>query len=570
MNSPLPPDQLHGADASNNLQSLPISAHIYAIRHPTLGFPELLLSGQPCRVVLSLPAGQDPNTVGLTLTDRHRGHGDVHLSPLGPAASLGLSPDGQREAWLIALPTDGVPPALYDLVINRGGERETQLNSVRVYTADHREQMIVLSGDSQYHGLNGGCLQRWVDRLNAREDVDWVALIGDVCDNDVQGPRHLLQLSARIGPGPVVHHYATEYPEAHAILSTLRHPVVLVPGNHDGMVAYEQYAPGPDASSRIAYDGLNHFRMTFGPLHFCFDWLGTRYLAMNSFDLPRHARLGYHAVVSNWGGSVGEAQTDWLEGALAEADALGLNKVMLIHHDPRGGSKGASLGKYHDLRPFTLSRPTDVLKDYLAYFLKHGRGRWQQEWMRQPGQTGNPAARLLSLITLHEVRAVIMGHDNLNWFERYGPGDDLFLPQEPDVVHYRADALPEALEARASAASTALNLGDPAGALDAVEGLSDADAALVLSAATERGAPISFGANDEDEQDRWRPEITAPIAFLHVDDIGAYAYDTEAQMAEFGYVEARTHGGTPTEIRAINLSDRPPGAWTRLPGPDAP
>ena len=91
MNSPLPPDQLHGADASNNLQILPISAHVHAIRHPTLGFPELLLSGQPCRVVLSLPVGQDPNTVGLTLTDRHRGHGDVHLSPLSPAASLGLS-----------------------------------------------------------------------------------------------------------------------------------------------------------------------------------------------------------------------------------------------------------------------------------------------------------------------------------------------------------------------------------------------------------------------------------------------------------------------------------------------
>ena len=267
---------------------------------------------------------------------------------------------------------------------------------------------------------------------------------------------------------------------------------------------------------------------------------------------------------------MGEAQTDWLEGALAEADALGLNKVMLIHHDPRGGSKGASLGKYHDLRPFTLSKASDVVKDYLAYLLKHGRGRWQQEWMRAPGQAGNPAARLLSLITRHEVRAVIMGHDNLNWFERYGPGDDLFKPQQPDVIHFRADVLPEALEARASAAAAALNLGDPAGALDALEGLSDADVGLVLSAATEREAPISFALGEPDEQDRWRPEITAPIAFLHVDDIGAYAYDTEREMAAFGYVEARTHLGTPTEIRAINLSNRPPGTWTRLPGEDAP
>ena len=41
---------------------------------------------------------------------------------------------------------------------------------------------------------------------------------------------------------------------------------------------------------------------TFGPLYFRLDWAGTRYLFTNSFELTRQQRLGYHAIVANWGG----------------------------------------------------------------------------------------------------------------------------------------------------------------------------------------------------------------------------------------------------------------------------
>ncbi len=568
--SPICPEQLHYADPSANHQTLPLSPRILALQHPTLGFPALLTAGQALVVILSLPDEQSPSRVRLSLVDRHRGNPDVELRALGEPERLEASPSG-RVAWRLSLALDGVAPALYDLVLSRDGERETQPNSVAVYDRIRGDETVVFSGDSQFHGLNRRCLLRWVELLNARDDVAWVALVGDVCDNDVQSPQHLLQLSATIGPGPVVHHYATEYPESHAILSTLRHPVVLVPGNHDGMVAYEDYAPGqpttvylgPDPLNRVAYDGLHHFRVTFGPLYFSFDWGGTRYLALNSFDLPRHQRLGYHAVVSNWGGSLGAEQLGWLERTLAEADALGLHKVVLSHHDPRGGSKGAALGRYHDVRPFNFSSLGVVLKEYLAYLLKHGRQRWQQEWMRLPGEAANPARPLLELLARHRVAAVVMGHDNLNWFERYAPGDDLFAPREPEVIHYRGDTLPAALEARVPAVSAALAQGDAAGALALVSDLSEEDGALVLTAAAERDIEeeVLIFRSGDDEDDGWRPTLVAPITFLHVDDIGAYTHAKERHMRDYGYVEVRLRDGAPKQVRAMNLSTEPPGTW---------
>lgn len=575
--SPLSPEQRHYADASCNPQILPISPRIVALHHPTLGFPALLAVGQPLRVVLSLPVGQRPEDVRLTLTDRHRGQPNAVLTRQDSSALEADEPGpGGRVLWRLELSTAGLPPALYDLVLERHGERETQPNSVRLYAAIRGDETVVFSGDSQYHGRNRRCLERWVSMLNARDDIAWVALVGDVCDNDVQSPLHMLSLSAGIGPGPVVHHYATEYPEAHAILSTLRHPVVLVPGNHDGMVAYEDYALGtptsvllgPDPHNRVAYDGLQHFRMTFGPLYFSFDWAGTRYVALNSFELPRHMRLGYHAVVSNWGGAVGAEQLGWLQRTLEEADALGLEKVVLSHHDPRGGSKGAALGRFHDARPFSFTDLKVVLKDYLAYLMKHGRARWQQEWMRLPGEGSVPSRRLLELLAHHRVRAVVMGHDNLNWFERYAPGDDIFAPRPAEIVHYRDDALPEHLEILLPAVAEALASGDPEAAARAMAGLSEADATLLLEAAaavesrpeapSTHGQALAFHADDGPD---WSPTLLGPLTFLHVDDIGAYAYDNEREMRAFGYVEVRLAAGAPDQIRAMNLSDPQPGGW---------
>ncbi len=567
---PLPPEQLHGADAACNPQDLPISPRIHQIRWPTLGSPALLTDRDRLRVVLSLPEGESPDLGRFSLEDRHRGNPTRALSPAEAPRSLGVGPGG-RESWLVLLSLEGVAPALYDLALERHGEHERQPNSVRLYTEITGEETLAFAGDSQYHSLNRRCLERWVARLNAREDIAWVALVGDVCDNNVCNPWHMLKLSAGIGPGPVVHHYAREYPESHAILSTLRHPIVLVPGNHDGMVAYQDYALGEptevylgaDPRNRVAYDGLQHYRCTFGPLYFAFDWAGTRYIGLNSFDLPRHQRLGYHAVVANWGGGIGPEQLGWLQRTLEEATALGLQKVIFSHHDPRGGSVGAALGRYHDARPFTFTGLGPVLKDYLAYLMRHGRERWQQEWMRLPGQEGNPARELLTLLARHEVRAVVMGHDNLNWFERYAPGDDIFAPRKPEIVHYRDESLPEELERLVPGVARALARGDAAEAVSLLDALSPADAALVAeAAATARTAePLAFGADDDEE--RWRPELTAPLTFLHVDDIGAYAYDNEDEMRAFGYVEIRLQGGAPTQIRAFNLEEPegPPGAW---------
>lgn len=576
---PIPASALHYADPAQNdeAQSGAIRAFVDLVHYPTLGCPALRTPGQGLTVLVSLPDGVAPDGAVVTAVARHGGGGVYPLAWTGPATDLGLGPQGrtgQRRLFALDVTLEGLPPALYDVQVSAGGRVETQPNALSVFAAVTGEETVLFCGDSQFHLANAQCLERFVDRVNRRDDVAWVALIGDVCDNDVRGTVPMLRLSAGMKPGPVTNHYTEEYARSHAILSRLRKPIFLLVGNHDGMAAYEDYLPGAktdvvlgkDPLNLVEYDGLHHFRRTFGPLYYAFDWAGTRYLAANSFELPRAARLGYHAVVMNWGGWMMPSQLDWLAAELADADRAGREKVLFLHHDPRGGSLGKDLGYYSTLRDYEVPSPTGLALDYLRYLVAaRGRRRWQQEWMREPHVPldDHPSRRLLGLLTRHHVASVFMGHDNENWVESYQPGDDLFTC-DPTVVHYAARSRGLAPDpARVAEVEDLLSEGDLEGVLARVEGLSTKEADRTVEEAIGRleaqgalRAPAAFAPS---EVKAWALRAEAPIQFVHVDDVGAYEHDDEEDFEAYGYVLVRLSGGRPAWIQRFDLSGESPG-----------
>lgn len=578
---PLPESEFHYADPAENdeAQTLPITPFVDKIHYPTLGAPALLLGGATLSVMVSLPEKADPASVRLSLVNRHAGGGEVALSAEAPVL-LSHGPQGKtgrRALYVVRADTKDIPAALYDLKLSSGAGDETQPNAVRLYAQITGNEKVVLCGDAQLHQDNSMCLRKFVDRMNARDDIAWIALIGDVCDNGVKSNLHMAKLVLAAGPGPVAHEYAWEMPRAHAILSTLNKPVVLVPGNHDGMTAYAEYREGeptdaylgPDPKNEVAYDGLHHYRRTFGPLYHAFTWGNTRYLAGNTFELDRHDRLGFHAIVANWGGWIRAAQAAWIDEELAAAHAAKQHKVVLFHHDPRGGSEGEQLGFYKDFRPFTYTSVLEILQGYMLYLSRNGRRGWQQEWMTRPGQIkDHPVKGLLTSLLKHEVWAVIMGHDNENWLETYFKGQHIFAV-EPRTTDYAPEAAAADAKLVRGAEDAILDL-DFQRLVDRLSALPEDDAEAVIGAAIER---LDAGDRLEKQPEayadpgvlRWPMTAKAPIHFLHVDDVGAYKHARDKHFEAYGYVVAQLEDGRPVEVTRFDLQNNAPRPPLELP-----
>ncbi|WP_437483020.1 metallophosphoesterase [Sorangium sp. So ce1014] len=569
-----------------------IDATIDCIHYPTLGCPALLTPASPLTVWLSLPEGDDPSSVKVALVDRHGSTPEQPLTPASAPVALGLGPASpkrkRRTLWQIDLDLSSVRPALYDLAVrstasetqpNAVTASETQPNAVRVYAEITGDEKVVFCGDSQYHVDNAACLERFITAINARDDIAWVALIGDGCDNGVKSKLNMLKLVVRARPGPVHSYYIAEFGDlAKRLLPRLNKPLVLVPGNHDGMAAYASYAEGtpseaylePDPANEVAYDGIHHFRRTIGPLYFAFDWGKTRYICMNSFELTRAERLGYHAVVANWGGFVRAEQRGWLEDELEDASAAHRHAVVFMHHDPRGGSEGAALGYYSDVRPYRYDNLVDIAIAYARYVGSNA-STWQQEWMKRPNDPGHleETRKLLSVLLDHQVHCLIMGHDNENWVESYGKGADIFSeiralqtysssvpPGQPVPPPSEVKTAKQLLKARQ--VDTLVNVIESsadARGLDGAERTAHAEA--VLEAAFEElTAEGAFDPEDSFapvEINRWKLRAKAPIHFIHVDDVGAYKHSRESHFAVYGYVVAQLHEGRPIGLQRYNV-----------------
>jgi 3',5'-cyclic AMP phosphodiesterase CpdA len=612
-NLPIPDSQLHYADPAINdeAQTSYIEVFVNHLQYPTLGAPALLTPEQSLRVVVSLPAGEDPGGYSGWLVPRHESEpnrADIQLpigdedagyklslpeSQTGKAGGqltwvaapteLGLGPAGKlgrRSVWLLQASVAGFAPRLYDLSLRKGAEIiETQHNAVRIFAQITGRERVIFCGDSQFHEGNEVCLDRFIERMNSLHGIAWVALIGDICDNGVRSPLNVVGLATSAGPEPVRTYYSHEFAEARRRLARLNKPIVLVPGNHDGMCAYAQYSEGaaspvylgPETGNPVAYDGLHYFRRTFGPLYFGFDWHRTRYLCANSFELDRHQRLGYHCVVANWGGWMREEQVGWLRTELEKATAAQRHKVMLIQHDPRGGSMGKYLGQYNEYREYRYQDAGRASLDYLKYFFTHIQ-RFQQEWMRPAGipLAEHPVRQLLSLLLEHKVWSVIMGHDNENWMESYDVDGNIF-ETKPVVHHYAPKKMTETdpelvrdiadllADGRLEEALRVLKERTP----DNPQGRED-----VLAAAVARMAALSppaalhvYGAS---AAATWGLRAQAPIHFTHVNDVGGYSHSSDKDFGAYGYVVAQLDEGRPVNLQGYTLRDDSPGPLLEL------
>ena len=605
---------LHYADPASNddAQSSAITAFVDRIHYPTLGAPALLTPKQSLRVVLSLPQGEDPSGYSVCLVARHeppkpkpemnisldedgqpsyshtwpeaeQGRVGGVLSLVRPASSLGLGPQGksgQREAWQLEYSVQDLAPRLYDLQLRKAAAVvETQSNAVRIFSEITGKERVIFCGDIQFHDGNQECLDRFITRINALDRIAWVAIIGDICDNGVRKPSNAIRLATEACAQPVRTYYHWEYAEAHRKLSTLNKPIVLVPGNHDGMAANELYGEGNqstvylghDPQNHVAYDGLHYFRRTFGPLYHSFRWHNTSYICLNSFELDRQQRLGFHCVVANWGGWMRDEQTTWLGEQLSSASNAGLHKMVLMHNDLRGGSKGKFLGEYSAYRAYRYQDAGHAALDYLKYALSHIRS-FQQEWMWNKSESlaTHPVRNILATMLEHRVFGVVMGHDDENWVESYEPDDNIFAvkpkhqeyappPRNVRSAALVSDAADLMLEGKTK---EALDLLDTELANDTARQKEDTLAAVIERvAASSKSAPKMFGTDPTAD---WNLRANETIHFIHVNDVGGYDHDSEKDFATYGYVIAQLDEGRPISLQGYNLGKATEGELFEL------
>lgn len=558
---PIPASELFYADEASNAQEISIRPCIDYVHFPTLGCPALVGPGQKLQVLLSLPADMDADKVTCRLHDRHNmaGGGSIELKRIGQPEKLAPGPQNKRKMVRQWLDMDSVRPALFDLHVDLDGLGETQYNSVRRYEAITGSEKAAFCGDSQYNVDNRKCLEAFIDMINERDDIAWICLIGDVCDNGVKGAWNLIRIGAGAEPGPVTNYYEKEYQKAHELLRSLRHPVFLVPGNHDGMSAYQDYAGGqpsdvfmgPDTVNKVEYDGLHYFRRTFGPPYYSFDWDRTRYICTNTFELTQQQRLGYHAIVANWGGWMREEQAKWVERELDGAGGKEMRKVMLMHHDPRGGSEGARLGYYHRMRRYDFNGVGPILRAYLWYALGNCFSTWQQEWMAHDDgdMSDHPVKELLRAILENEVWAVIMGHDNDNWIDSYFAGEDIFNKTPTHIVYAKREDVGDDLLVNGIMDCLKTCRYDT---LLKVVGNTEpqkAETALnVVLAEIKESEGLSGMMFSGDPAKDWKLDVRSAIHFVHVDDVGAYKY-ADSDLNNYGFVLATLDKGAPVRVQ---------------------
>lgn len=89
--------------------------------------------------------------------------------------------------------------------------------------------------------------------------------------------------------------YTREYRECYNLLQQFDVPTFLCPGNHDGY-----FKPGQD--------GLEYWKIFFGPLYYSFNYGSYHFLSVNSYDWPPYSRRTILVAPLNWGGSIQQEQ----------------------------------------------------------------------------------------------------------------------------------------------------------------------------------------------------------------------------------------------------------------------
>jgi hypothetical protein len=218
----------------------------------------------------------------------------------------------------------------------------------------------------------------------------------------------------------------------------------------------------------VVYDGFYQWQKTYGPLYYSHKFGKNFYVSLNSYELRQHRRSGWGMYTVNYGGGMSEVQMAWLDRELLRAKTDGSDVIVLAHHDPRGGHKGADYGYYFEQldykgvfqsainylvgkvwNPAVCKLPDWALsRDQKESCVHDGLQEWMRadpeldcDWdARRPDFTCDPAKGepfasgvelLKRLAASTQVRTVLLGHTHYNALEVLQEGDELLPGRLP-------------------------------------------------------------------------------------------------------------------------------------------
>lgn len=219
----------------------------------------------------------------------------------------------------------------------------------------------------------------------------------------------------------------------------------------------------------VVYDGFHQWQKTYGPLYYSHKFGKNFYISLNSFELRQHRRTGWGMYTVNYGGGMTDVQMQWLDRELLRAKVDDTDVVVLAHHDPRGGHRGADLGYYFEQleyrgvfqsavnylvgkvwNPAVCRLPDWALSRDQTESCAHD---GLQEWMRpdeefdcnwdqrnddftcDKNKVADPWASGIELMkrlaSSSRVRTVLLGHTHFNALEVLQQGDELLPGKFP-------------------------------------------------------------------------------------------------------------------------------------------
>lgn len=288
-------------------QSGVLTRKIHELVYPTIGCPAIVAPGQSMTAIVLLSNGGATSDWSATLSTR--------ADPL--ALRFELTPqsvayDAPAGTYTVTLKLpDHMPVDTYDLeLISSGLPRglDSQPNAVRLWRGFDTFTIAHIA-DTQVRDPNTLYPQKFdqvLFELRLR-DVAFTLFSGDI----------------NFGSD-----YSREYLENWEVMRRRALPLVCAPGNHDG---YAWLAPNTGA---LDYDGLHFWRTMFGPTHFALAAGRLRIVATNSFGGPPERRNSLTVLSVNSGGHVNPDELQWIETQAIQAESLGQEMLLFLHHNP--------------------------------------------------------------------------------------------------------------------------------------------------------------------------------------------------------------------------------------------
>ena len=281
------------------------------IIYPRFGFPAIVEKNSTITIIYQAPCCIDSAVISTS------------FDPIPDKIELKiLSNQRSGENWYCkVLVPEKTPEELYNLTLCFGDISVTEPRAIYVenkvdgnFTFIHLTDFHV--GDprgmkeSVWKTIGWKAAKRCIEEINLL-NPDFVIITGDL-------------VFGQIYPGE----YGREYEKCYRILERLQVPTFMCPGNHDGYIQFGQ-------------DGFTFWKKYFGPLNYTFSYGNASFIAVNSYDWPRYARLAFSILALSWGGYISENQLKWIEKELSKSCAK--LKIIMLHHNPLWNTSHQSL-----------------------------------------------------------------------------------------------------------------------------------------------------------------------------------------------------------------------------------